>query len=161
VILIVPMCLLAGITGIVLRGFDNNIITQIGFVVLVGLAAKNAILIVEFAKEAREGGMDQIEAAASAGRQRLRPIIMTSLAFILGVLPLVIATGAGAETRQILGTVVFAGMLGVTLFGLIFTPIFFIVIDRLFGNKKLHAPAGVVAADVQPTELVTARLAGE
>ncbi len=94
------MCLLAGITGIVLRGFDNNIITQIGFVVLVGLAAKNAILIVEFAKEARENGMDRVEAAATAGRQRLRPIIMTSLAFILGVLPLAVATGAGAETGR-------------------------------------------------------------
>jgi multidrug efflux pump subunit AcrB len=139
VILIVPMCLLAGITGIVLRGFDNNIITQIGFVVLVGLAAKNAILIVEFAKEARENGMDRVEAAATAGRQRLRPIIMTSLAFILGVLPLAVATGAGAETRQILGTVVFAGMLGVTLFGLIFTPIFFIVVDRLFGRAPRAA----------------------
>ena len=136
VILIVPMCLLAGITGIVLRGFDNNIITQIGFVVLVGLAAKNAILIIEFAKEARENGTDRVDAAATAGRQRLRPIIMTSLAFILGVLPLVIATGAGAETRQILGTVVFAGMLGVTLFGLIFTPIFFVVVDRLFGKPQ-------------------------
>jgi multidrug efflux pump subunit AcrB len=161
VILIVPMCLLAGITGIVMRGFDNNIITQIGFVVLVGLAAKNAILIVEFAKEAREGGMDGIEAAAGAARQRLRPIIMTSLAFILGVLPLVIATGAGAETRQILGTVVFAGMLGVTLFGLIFTPIFFIGIDRLFGSKKLHAPSSVVAPDAPAAGLVNAPLAGE
>jgi hydrophobic/amphiphilic exporter-1 (mainly G- bacteria), HAE1 family len=148
VILIVPMCLLAGITGIVLRGFDNNIITQIGFVVLVGLAAKNAILIVEFAKEARDSGEDSVEAAASAARQRLRPIIMTSLAFILGVLPLVIATGAGAETRQILGTVVFAGMLGVTVFGLIFTPIFFVVIDRLFGGKRL--PDGKAGGSHRP-----------
>jgi hydrophobic/amphiphilic exporter-1 (mainly G- bacteria), HAE1 family len=160
-ILIVPMCLLAGITGIVLRGFDNNIITQIGFVVLVGLAAKNAILIVEFAKEARESGMDTVEAAAGAGRQRLRPIIMTSLAFILGVLPLVIATGAGAETRQILGTVVFAGMLGVTLFGLIFTPIFFIVIDKLFGTKGRRPKAPAIEAGAQSPTLATAGRAGE
>jgi hydrophobic/amphiphilic exporter-1 (mainly G- bacteria), HAE1 family len=130
IILIVPMCLLAGLGGALLRGFDNNIITQIGFVVLIGLAAKNAILIVEFAKEARDRGATRADAAIEAARLRLRPIIMTSLAFILGVLPLVIATGAGAEVRQILGTVVFSGMLGVTLFGLLFTPVFYVLVER-------------------------------
>jgi HAE1 family hydrophobic/amphiphilic exporter-1 len=135
VILIVPMCLLAGLTGVLLRGFDNNIITQIGFVVLIGLAAKNAILIIEFAKEAHEKGASATDAAVEAARLRLRPIVMTSLAFILGVVPLVIATGAGAETRQILGTVVFSGMLGVTLFGLIFTPVFYVLVER----RRPHA----------------------
>jgi HAE1 family hydrophobic/amphiphilic exporter-1 len=126
VILIVPMCLLAAIVGVVWRGMDNNILTQIGFVVLVGLASKNAILIVEFARQAEEQGMTRVEAAVHAARLRLRPILMTSFAFILGVLPLVIATGAGAEMRQALGTAVFFGMLGVTFFGLIFTPVFYV-----------------------------------
>jgi len=127
VILIVPMCLLAAILGVNLRGMDNNILTQIGLVVLVGLAAKNAILIVEFAKQAEEAGQDRWAAATSAARTRLRPILMTSFAFILGVVPLVIATGAGAEMRQALGTAVFFGMLGVTAFGLIFTPVFYVI----------------------------------
>ena len=114
------MCLLAAITGVLLRGQDNNILTQIGLVVLVGLACKNAILIVEFAKQAEDQlGLDRFEAAAHAARLRLRPILMTSFAFILGVVPLVVAEGAGAEARQALGTAVFAGMLGVTLFGLL------------------------------------------
>jgi HAE1 family hydrophobic/amphiphilic exporter-1 len=126
VILIVPMCLLAAIFGVGWRGMDNNVLTQIGFVVLVGLASKNAILIVEFARQAEEQGMTRVEAAIHAARLRLRPILMTSFAFILGVLPLVIATGAGAEMRQALGTAVFFGMLGVTFFGLIFTPVFYV-----------------------------------
>lgn len=127
VILIVPMCLFAAINGVVLRGMDNNILTQIGFVVLIGLAAKNAILIVEFAKQAEERGKDRWEAAVEAAQTRLRPILMTSFAFIFGVVPLAIATGAGAEMRQALGTAVFFGMLGVTLFGLLFTPVFYVV----------------------------------
>jgi HAE1 family hydrophobic/amphiphilic exporter-1 len=127
VILIVPMCLLAALTGISFRGIDNNILVQIGFIVLIGLATKNAILIVEFAKQAEEKGFDRLEAAVEATRTRLRPILMTSLAFILGVLPLVLATGAGAEMRQALGTAVFYGMIGVTLFGLLFTPVFYVV----------------------------------
>lgn len=127
VVLIVPMCLLASITGINLRGMDNNILVQIGFVVLIGLAAKNAILIVEFARQAENRGLDRVAAAAEAARTRLRPILMTSFAFIMGVLPLMIGTGAGAEMRQSLGTAVFCGMLGVTLFGLVFTPVFYVV----------------------------------
>jgi multidrug efflux pump len=134
VILIVPMCLLAAISGVLLRGMDNNILTQIGFVVLIGLAAKNAILIVEFARQAEEQGADRQEAAVQAARTRLRPILMTSLAFILGVVPLVLATGAGAEMRQALGTAVFSGMLGVTLFGLMFTPIFYVLV-RWIGKR--------------------------
>ncbi len=113
--------------GVNARDLDRNILVEIGLVVLVGLAAKNAILIVEFAKQAREEGMSRADGGVAAARTRLRPIIMTSLAFILGVVPLVIATGAGAEMRQSLGTAVFAGMLGVTLFGLIFTPVFYTV----------------------------------
>jgi hydrophobe/amphiphile efflux-1 (HAE1) family protein len=128
VILIVPMCLLAAVSGVLLRGMDNNILTQIGFVVLIGLAAKNAILIVEFARQAEERGANRWDAAVEAARTRLRPILMTSFAFILGVVPLALATGAGAEMRQALGTAVFFGMLGVTLFGLLFTPVFYVVV---------------------------------
>jgi multidrug efflux pump len=132
VVLIVPMCLLAAITGVLLRGQDNNILTQIGLVVLVGLACKNAILIVEFAKQAEDQlGLDRFAAAAHAARLRLRPILMTSFAFILGVAPLVVASGAGSEARQALGTAVFAGMIGVTLFGLLLTPVFYVVGRRL------------------------------
>jgi hydrophobe/amphiphile efflux-1 (HAE1) family protein len=127
VILIVPMCILAAMIGVNVRGLDRNILVEIGLVVLVGLAAKNAILIVEFAKQAHEGGMTRWDAAVSAARTRLRPILMTSLAFILGVVPLVVSFGAGAEMRQSLGTAVFAGMLGVTLFGLAFTPVFYVI----------------------------------
>jgi multidrug efflux pump len=129
VILVVPMCLLCSIVGVVMASMDINIFTQIGFVVLVGLACKNAILIVEFAKAQREEGVPRFEATLAACKLRLRPIIMTSFAFILGVVPLVIAEGAGAEMRRMLGTAVFAGMLGVTLFGIFLTPVFFYVIQ--------------------------------
>jgi multidrug efflux pump subunit AcrB len=127
VILIVPMCLVAAITGVILRGQDNNILTQVGFVVLIGLAAKNAILIVEFARQLEDQGRSRWDAAVEATRLRLRPILMTSFAFILGVTPLVWAIGAGAELRQALGTAVFFGMIGVTAFGLIFTPVFYVI----------------------------------
>ncbi|HEY8520128.1 MAG TPA: multidrug efflux RND transporter permease subunit [Gammaproteobacteria bacterium] len=132
VILIVPMCLLAAILGVNLRGLDNNLLTQIGLVVLIALAAKNAILIVEFARQYEErDGMSRFEAAVAAARTRLRPILMTSFAFILGVLPLAIASGPGREMRQALGTAVFFGMLGVTLAGLVFTPVFYVVCRAL------------------------------
>jgi multidrug efflux pump len=130
------MCLLSAIVGVYSRGQDNNIFTQIGFIVLVGLACKNAILIVEFARQQMEAGSGRLEAAAEAARLRLRPILMTSFAFILGVLPLVIAKGAGAEMDQALGTAVFFGMLGVTFFGLIFTPIFFSLISGLVATNR-------------------------
>jgi multidrug efflux pump len=136
VILIVPMCLFSAMTGVYFRGQDNNIFTQIGFVVLVGLACKNAILIVEFARQQMQVGQSRLEAAAEAARLRLRPILMTSFAFILGVLPLVIAKGAGAEMDQALGTAVFAGMIGVTFFGIFFTPVFFSIIMKIFGGKR-------------------------
>jgi len=131
IILIVPMCLLSGIFGVWLRGMDNNIFTQIGFVVLAGLSAKNAVLIVEFAKQQQEHGKNRFDAAIEAARLRLRPILMTSFAFILGVVPLVIATGAGAEMRRAIGTTVFFGMLGVTFFGIFFTPVFYVAIQWL------------------------------
>ena len=132
VILIVPMCLLAATIGVRIMGQDVNILTQIGFVVLVGLAAKNAILIVEFARDIEREGREQLEAVIEACRLRLRPILMTSFAFILGVLPLVISSGSGSEMRQAVGVAVFFGMIGVTVFGLIFTPIFYILVRRLF-----------------------------
>ena len=147
VILIVPMCLIASIVGVVLRGQDNNILTQVGFIVLIGLAAKNAILIVEFAKQLEDQGRSRWEAAVEAAQLRLRPILMTSLAFIFGVVPLVWATGAGAELRQTLGTAMFSGMIGVTVFGLIFTPVFYVVsrwlAERLKWRRKpaAHQPA--------------------
>jgi multidrug efflux pump subunit AcrB len=139
VILIVPMCILAAMIGVMFRGFDRNVLVEIGLVVLVGLAAKNAILIVEFAKQAQDNGMSRYDAAVEAARTRLRPIVMTSMAFILGVVPLVLATGAGAEMRQSLGTAVFAGMLGVTMFGLIFTPTFYVL------SRGLTDPDGIPA----------------
>ena len=137
VILIVPMCLLAAVSGLQFRGIDVNILAQVGFVVLVGLASKNAILIVEFARQAEAQGKSRVEAAAEAARTRLRPILMTSFAFIFGMVPLVIATGAGAEMRQALGTSVFFGMLGVTLFGLIFTPVFYVGV-RWLSDLRRH-----------------------
>jgi multidrug efflux pump len=144
IILIVPMCLLSALVGVWLRAQDNNIFTQIGLVVLVGLAAKNAILIVEFAKQLQDSGTDRVTAAVEACRLRLRPILMTSFAFILGVLPLVLATGAGAEMRQALGTAVFFGMIGVTLFGLLFTPVFYVILRAIVerrGTKVLPSPS--------------------
>ncbi|QYF85995.1 efflux RND transporter permease subunit [Brevundimonas sp. PAMC22021] len=134
VILIVPMCILAALIGVNIRGLDNNILVQIGLVVLIALAAKNAILIVEFAKQAEEDGMNRFDAAVSAAQTRLRPILMTSFAFILGVVPLMLASGPGAEMRQSLGTAVFSGMLGVTFFGLIFTPVFYVIMRWLSGK---------------------------
>jgi multidrug efflux pump len=174
VILVVPMCLLSAVVGVtvvpmslfMLQGFlrntlgvqsmiagmnppmDINIFTQIGFVVLVGLASKNAILIVEFAKREREAGASCRDAALEACRLRLRPIVMTSLAFILGVLPLLIARGAGSEMRRSLGTAVFSGMLGVTLFGIFLTPIFFTVVDRLGGTNLFRSRKVRRAADI-------------
>ena len=140
VVLIVPMCILAAMIGINIRGLDNNILVQVGLVVLIALAAKNAILIVEFAKQAEDEGLNRWDAAVRAARTRLRPILMTSFAFIFGVVPLMLATGAGAEMRQSLGTAVFSGMLGVTFFGLIFTPVFYVlmrgVAARLPGKPK-------------------------
>jgi len=137
VILIVPMCILSSMVGVWLNHMDNNIFTQIGFIVLVGLASKNAILIVEFAKRRQESGLSFFDAAVEASRIRLRPILMTSFAFIMGVFPLVIATGAGAESRQILGTAVFSGMLGVTFFGLLLTPVFYVAVQTLSQRLRL------------------------
>jgi multidrug efflux pump subunit AcrB len=131
VILIVPMTLLSAIAGVWLSGGDNNIFTQIGLLVLVGLACKNAILIVEFARTRESAGASTWDAVLEACRLRLRPILMTSIAFIMGVLPLVLATGAGSEMRNAMGVAVFAGMLGVTLFGLLLTPVFYYVVRRL------------------------------
>jgi len=138
IILIVPMTLLAAMAGVNLRGMDNNILTQIGLIVLIALAAKNAILIVEFAKQAEERGATAIEAAVEAAHTRLRPILMTSFAFILGVLPLVVASGPGWELRQALGTAVFFGMIGVTAFGLVFTPVFYVATRA--GGDRLRRP---------------------
>ena len=138
IILIVPMALLAGLVGVRLQGGDNNIFTQIGFLVLVGLASKNAILIVEFAKHLQEQGRDRVTAVLEAARLRLRPIVMTSIAFIMGVLPLVLASGAGAEVRRAMGAAVFSGMIGVTVFGLLLTPVFFVLLRR---EQKEAEPA--------------------
>jgi len=134
--LVVPMCLLSAVAGVRASYQDINIFTQIGFVVLVGLASKNAILIVEFAKMRRGQGETSRQAALDACALRLRPIVMTSLAFILGVLPLILGQGAGAEMRRTLGTTVFSGMLGVTLFGLVLTPVFFLVTDKI-GSARI------------------------
>lgn len=139
VVLIVPMCILAAMIGVNIRGLDNNILVQIGLVVLIALAAKNAILIVEFAKQAEDEGLSRFDAAVRAAKTRLRPILMTSFAFIFGVVPLMLATGPGAEMRQSLGTSVFSGMLGVTFFGLIFTPVFYVVM-RWVASKLPREP---------------------
>jgi hydrophobe/amphiphile efflux-1 (HAE1) family protein len=151
IILVVPMCLLFAITGVWLMKGDNNIFTQIGFIVLIGLACKNAILIVEFAKEKHDEGKSVVESALEACRLRLRPILMTSIAFIAGVYPLVTSTGAGAEMRRAMGTAVFSGMIGVTVFGLFLTPIFYVVLMKL-GRKK----AAVSQADQPLLDAVTA-----
>jgi len=161
VILIVPMCLLAALAGINLRGMDNNILTQVGFVVLIGLAAKNAILIVEFARQGeQEHGLSSREAAAEAGRTRLRPILMTSFAFIFGVVPLAFATGAGAEMRQALGTAVLFGMIGVTAFGLLFTPVFYVVC-RAIAKKTPQPPRKLPAVPTTGGSPHSADLEGE
>jgi hydrophobe/amphiphile efflux-1 (HAE1) family protein len=152
VIMIVPMCLVASITGVVLRGLDNNILTQVGFVVLIGLAAKNAILIIEFAKQLEDQGLERRAAAVQAARLRFRPILMTSLAFIFGVVPLVWAVGAGSELRQTLGTAVFSGMIGVTLFGLIFTPAFYVVSRAIAQRFRRRAATPAVASTPAPAE---------
>ncbi len=143
IILIVPMGLLAAMTGVWLSGGDNNMFTQIGLMVLVGLSAKNAILIVEFARELEFAGRTPVQAALEAARLRLRPILMTSLAFVMGVLPLVLSSGAGSEMRQAMGVAVFAGMIGVTAFGLFLTPVFYVALRRLAGNRPLrqHQPS--------------------
>ncbi len=146
IILIVPMCLLAAITGVWLSHGDNNVFTQVGLIVLVGLACKNAILIVEFAKHLEEEqGHDTVSAVLEAARLRLRPILMTSIAFIMGVVPLILAGGAGAEIRHALGTVVFAGMLGVTFFGLLLTPVFYVLIRRLAKRRATVTDTATVA----------------
>jgi multidrug efflux pump len=137
IIMIVPMGLLAAMTGVWLSGGDNNIFTQIGLIVLVGLSAKNSILIVEFARELEFAGRNPVQAAIEASRLRLRPILMTSLAFVMGVLPLVLSTGAGAEMRQAMGVAVFAGMIGVTAFGLVLTPVFYVLLRAASGNRPL------------------------
>lgn len=148
IILIVPMSLLAAMTGVWVSGGDNNVFTQIGLMVLVGLSAKNAILIVEFARELEFAGRTPVQAAIEASRLRLRPILMTSLAFIMGVLPLVLSTGAGAEMRSAMGVAVFSGMIGVTAFGLFLTPVFYVVLRSLTGNRplKLHGEVPHVEA---------------
>lgn len=150
VILIVPMCLLSALFGVWLTGGDNNVFVQVGLVVLMGLACKNAILIIEFARELEMQGKDILEAALEACRLRLRPIIMTSIAFIAGVLPLVLSAGAGAEVRAATGITVFAGMLGVTLFGLFLTPVFYVALRKLSGRKLVQHGESNVTTHTQP-----------
>jgi multidrug efflux pump len=148
IILIVPLCILASLLGVHLTGLDNNIFVQIGLVVLVSLAAKNAILIVEFAKQLQDEGKGRIEETIEDCRLRLRPILMKSLAFILGVFPLVLAKGAGAEMRATLGIAVFSGMLGVTVFGLLLTPVFFSVIRKFTAQPAAGARPAPTAAEL-------------
>jgi multidrug efflux pump len=152
IVLIVPMGVLAAMTGVWLTGGDNNIFTQIGLVVLVGLSAKNAILIVEFARELELAGRKPLAAAIEASRLRLRPILMTSMAFIMGVVPLVISTGAGAEMRAAMGIAVFSGMIGVTFFGIFMTPVFYVLARLLTGNRPLRHHDTEVAPAVSPAE---------
>jgi multidrug efflux pump len=149
ILMIVPMALLAAIAGVFITQGDNNIFTQIGLIVLVGLSAKNAILIVEFARELELAGRTPVQAAIEASRLRLRPILMTSLAFIMGVLPLVYSTGAGAEMRRAMGVAVFSGMIGVTVFGIFLTPVFYVLLRRLSGNRPLKR-AGQAESAVRP-----------
>jgi HAE1 family hydrophobic/amphiphilic exporter-1 len=150
VVLSIPLGVLGAMAGLMWRGMDNNIYTQVGLVLLVGLGAKNAILIVEFAKANREKGMGIVDAAVDASRQRLRPILMTAFAFILGVVPLMIATGAGAASRQAIGTAVFYGMLGNTILGLLITPVLYVSIqavsEKLFGKMAGGTPIAAAAA---------------
>ena len=152
IIMIVPMGLLAAMAGVWLTGGDNNIFTQIGLIVLVGLSAKNAILIVEFARELEFAGATPVAAAIEASRLRLRPILMTSIAFVMGVLPLVTSVGAGAEMRHAMGVAVFAGMIGVTLFGIFLTPVFYVVLRRLTGNRPLKHHGEATVAQAVPAE---------
>ncbi|MEP7704955.1 multidrug efflux RND transporter permease subunit [Paraglaciecola sp. 25GB23A] len=147
IILIIPMTLLSALSGVLITGGDNNIFTQIGLIVLVGLATKNAILIVEFAKELQDQGMQAKQAILEAGRLRLRPILMTSIAFIMGVVPMVFSSGAGAEMRHAMGVAVFSGMIGVTLFGLVLTPLFYYVLAKRDDNKRLHTPTTTSAVE--------------
>jgi len=147
VILVVPMCVLSAVAGVALAGLDINIFVQVGFIVLVGLASKNAILIIEFARQRRREGQSAFDATIEASQVRLRPIIMTSFAFILGVVPLVFAHGAGAEMRYTLGVAVFSGMLGVTLFGLLLTPIFYYVVERTLRRNEAGGEASLVVTD--------------
>ena len=161
IILIVPMGLLAAMTGVWISGGDNNVFTQIGLIVLVGLSAKNAILIVEFARELEFAGRTPIQAAIEASRLRLRPILMTSLAFVMGVLPLVLSTGAGSEMRKAMGVAVFAGMIGVTAFGLFLTPVFYVVLRRLAGNKPLTQHGeGTMSPSPSPSQAPPAVVGG-
>ncbi|HEY9347759.1 MAG TPA: multidrug efflux RND transporter permease subunit [Inquilinus sp.] len=153
IILIVPMGIMAALAGVWLTGGDNNVFTQIGLIVLVGLSAKNAILIVEFARELELSGSTAVQAAIEASRLRLRPILMTSMAFIMGVVPLVISTGAGAEMRSAMGVAVFSGMIGVTAFGIFMTPVFYVLIRKLSGERPLkHAGAHIEAPHLAPGE---------
>ena len=146
-ILIVPMTLLSAITGVIVSGGDNNIFTQIGLIVLVGLACKNAILIVEFAKDEQAKGLDPLAAVLEACRLRLRPILMTSIAFIMGVVPLVFSSGAGSEMRHAMGVAVFSGMIGVTVFGLFLTPVFFFLIRRFVERRQARKAGHAVALE--------------
>ena len=170
IIMIVPMGLLAAMAGVWLTDGDNNVFTQIGLIVLVGLSAKNAILIVEFARELEFAGRTPVQAAIEASRLRLRPILMTSLAFVMGVVPLAFATGAGAEMRHAMGVAVFAGMIGVTAFGIFLTPVFYVLLRRLTGNRPLKrhgdvphfepyasAPPAAPARHARAPELVEGR----
>ena len=162
IIMIIPMALLAALAGVWLTAGDNNVFTQIGLIVLVGLSAKNAILIVEFARELEFAGAKPFDAVIKASRLRLRPILMTSMAFIMGVVPLVTSTGAGAEMRHAMGVAVFSGMIGVTLFGLFLTPVFYVVVRALSGNRplkitgaqaELHEPASPEPVPLHPMPL--------
>jgi HAE1 family hydrophobic/amphiphilic exporter-1 len=151
VLLAVPLALFGALLALWVRQMQIDVYSQIGFVMLIGLAAKNAILIVEFARRRREEGVDIVEAAMEAGRLRLRPILMTAFAFILGVLPLVFATGAGAASRQSIGTTVFGGMLAATILTLIFVPVFYVVIERWREGRPAVAPAkGPDVPDAEP-----------
>ena len=162
IIMIMPMALLAALAGVWLTAGDNNVFTQIGLIVLVGLSAKNAILIVEFARELEFAGATPFDAVIKASRLRLRPILMTSMAFIMGVVPLVTSTGAGAEMRHAMGVAVFSGMIGVTLFGLFLTPVFYVLVRALSGNRPLkksgeqaepHEPAATEPVPLRPMPL--------
>src|SRR5690606_27274607 len=147
IILIVPMALLAAIVGILIQGGDSNVFTQIGLLVLTGLACKNAILIVEFAKHLEEQGRDRVQAVLDAARLRLRPILMTSIAFIMGVVPLVLAEGPGAEIRRAMGAAVFSGMIGVTFSGLLLTPVFYVLVRRIAARKAADTTPAIASPE--------------